>query len=98
MIQTERSRLPAGATVVVVTSTVSERLLDTLARVRQAGHAVTILFAGEEPPPTKFAGVSVYHLGGSQTWQRLEGAYNVEGVQGEEPTAIPEKVPVGIQL
>lgn len=98
VIQTERSRLPAGATVVVVTSTVSERLLDTLARVRQSGHAVTILFTGDEPPPTKFAGVTVYHLGGTEMWQRLEKAYSIEGVPDENPAAIPERIPMGLQL
>src|SRR5579863_4627707 len=98
VIQSERSRLPAGATVVVVTSTVSERLLDTLARVRRAGHAVTILFAGEEPPPTKFAGITVYHLGGAETWQQLEKAYSVEGLPEENPVSIPERLPVGLQV
>ncbi|HLJ35097.1 MAG TPA: DUF58 domain-containing protein [Ktedonobacteraceae bacterium] len=98
VIQTERSRLPAGATVVVVTSTVSERLLDTLDRVRRAGHAVTILFTGDEPPPTKFAGVTVYHLGGTEMWQRLEKAYSIEGVPDENPVAIPERIPIGLQL
>ena len=78
VIQAERTRLPAGATIVVVTSTVSERLLDTLSRVRQSGHAVTILFTGETPPPTRFAGVTVYHLGGAETWQQLEAAYSTE--------------------
>ena len=98
VIQTERARLPAGATIVVVTSTVSERLLDTLARVRRAGHAVTILFAGKEPPPTKFAGIAVYHLGGAETWQRLEKAYSVGGAQDEDAVAISERVPVGLHL
>ena len=98
VIQTERSRLPAGATVVVVTSTVSERLLDALSRVRQSGHAVTILFAGEEPPPTRFSGITVYHIGGAETWQQLEKAYSIESQPSQESNAIPEKVPVGLQL
>src|SRR5258706_3030371 len=36
LIQAERTRLPAGATVVVVTSTVSDPLLDSLSRVKQS--------------------------------------------------------------
>ena len=98
VIQTERTRLPAGATIVVITSTVSERLLDTLARVRRSGHAVTILFAGKEPPPTKFADIPVYHLGGAETWQRLEKAYSVGGVPEENTVANLERVPVGLHL
>src|SRR5438094_5804406 len=44
LIQTERTRLPAGATVVVVTSTISDPLLDMLLRVNRSGHAVTLLY------------------------------------------------------
>lgn len=76
VIRTERTRLPAGATVVLVTSTISEPLLDTLERVRQSGHAVTLLFIGDGPSPRKLAGVSVYHLGGEQTWQELIAGYS----------------------
>jgi uncharacterized protein (DUF58 family) len=72
VIQAERTRLPAGATVVVVTSTISDLLLDTLARVKQSGHAVTLLFIGNSPLPAKLAGITVYHLGGDDTWQELE--------------------------
>ncbi|HJT57167.1 MAG TPA: hypothetical protein VJ761_11780, partial [Ktedonobacteraceae bacterium] len=76
VIRTERTRLPAGATVVLVTSTISEPLLDTLERVKQSGHAVTLLFIGDGPSPRKLAGVSVYHLGGEQTWQELIAGYS----------------------
>ncbi|HEU0003236.1 MAG TPA: hypothetical protein VFQ36_20155, partial [Ktedonobacteraceae bacterium] len=67
----ERGRLPAGATVVVVTSAISDPLLDALARVRQSGHAVTILFVGDSTIAPKLAGITIYHLGGEETWKRL---------------------------
>jgi uncharacterized protein (DUF58 family) len=76
LIQTERSRLPAGATVVVITSTFTDLLLDTLARIQQSGHAVTILFVGDTPPPTRLAGLTVHHLGGKETWENLEASYS----------------------
>lgn len=76
VIKAERTRLPAGATVVVVTSTVSEPLLDTLERVRQSGHAVTLLFIGDGPLPGRLAGVSIYHLGGENTWKELVSSYS----------------------
>lgn len=76
LIQAERTRLPAGATVVVITSSISDQLLDTLAYVRRAGHAVSILFVGNTPPPVKLAGVSIYHIGGEDTWDELKGAYS----------------------
>ena len=76
VIRAERTRLPAGATVVVVTSTVSEPLLDALERVRQSGHAVTLLFIGDGLPPRRLAGVSVFHLGGENTWKELVSSYS----------------------
>jgi len=76
VIRTERTRLPAGATVVVITSTISDLLLDTLVRVKQSGHAVSILFVGDSPLPMKLAGLTVYHIGGESTWKLLESVYS----------------------
>ncbi len=74
IIQNERKNLPAGATVVLITSNISELLVDTLARLRRGGHSVAILFVGDTPPPVKLAGTMVYHLGGEATWQALVAA------------------------
>ena len=74
VVQAERSRLPAGATVVVITSIVSDLLLDALTRVRQAGHAVTILSVGDTSLPSHLGGVTVHYLGGKDTWQHLVDA------------------------
>jgi uncharacterized protein (DUF58 family) len=71
LIQIERTRLPAGATVVVVTSTISDPLLDTLSRVKQSGHAVTILHAGDSPLSTSLGGITVHYIGGEETWKDL---------------------------
>lgn len=87
MIQRERTHLPAGATIVVITSTVSDPLLDVLSRLKQAGHAVTILTIGNQPIASHLAGITVYHLGGEDTWQALTACYNLsEGanVSGEQ--------------
>jgi uncharacterized protein (DUF58 family) len=85
IIQTERSHLPTGSTVVVITSTMSEALLDILARVRRSGHAVTILFIGDTPAPVRLAGITIYPLGGEETWRELEAAYS--GRSEETPKA-----------
>jgi uncharacterized protein (DUF58 family) len=76
LIRIERTRLPAGATVVVVTSTVSDPLLDTLSRVKQSGHSVTILHVGDSPLSTTLGGVTVYHIGGEETWKDLLANYD----------------------
>ncbi|HKV01711.1 MAG TPA: DUF58 domain-containing protein [Ktedonobacteraceae bacterium] len=89
LIQAERTRLPAGATVVVITSTVSDPLLDSLSRVKQSGHAVTILHVGDTPLSTKLAGVTVYHIGGEETWKELHASCSRGGtspVTTGEPT------------
>ncbi len=79
LIQVERVRLPAGATVVVVTSTVSDPLLDSLARLKQSGHAVTILYIGDAPLAAKLAGVTVHHMGGEETWKELHAGFSQAG-------------------
>ena len=89
VIQTERTRLPAGATVVVITSTISEYLLDSLIRVRQSGHAITILYVGNTSLPTRLAGVTVYHIGGEETWNALLGAYKDASTESSPPTHPP---------
>lgn len=80
LIQAERTRLPAGATVVVITSSITEPLIDSLARTQSAGHSVTILFVGDRPISKHLAGISVYHIGGEATWKQFmaqaEGAMN----------------------
>ena len=75
MIQSERTHLPAGATVVVITPTISDPLLDALQRVRQAGHAVTILLASNQPVASRLAGIPIHYLGGEETWQKLVACY-----------------------
>jgi uncharacterized protein (DUF58 family) len=75
LLQAERGRLPAGATVVIVTSAISDPLLEALARVRQSGHAVTILFVGDVAIAPSLAGVTIHHLGGEETWKRLMADY-----------------------
>ncbi|GAC1399972.1 MAG: DUF58 domain-containing protein [Ktedonobacteraceae bacterium] len=88
VLQAERTHLPSGATVVVITSSISDRLVDTLARVRQSGHAVSILFVSDSPLSIKIAGVTVYHIGGEDTWKHFEAAYRTgaERVVEDLPT------------
>jgi uncharacterized protein (DUF58 family) len=77
LIQQECARLPAGTTVVVITSVISEPLLDILSRLKQGGHAVTILMTGNQPAASQLAGIPVYALGGEATWQEFTACYNL---------------------
>ncbi len=76
VLQAERTHLPSGSTVVIITTTISDRLVDILARIRQGSHAVSILFVGDSPLPIKIAGVTVYHIGGEEVWNRFATAYS----------------------
>ena len=76
VLEAERTHLPFGATIVIISSTITDRLLDTLAHVKQSGHAVTLLFTGDAPLPMKLAGITVYTIGGEGTWRELEAAYS----------------------
>src|SRR2546421_6707903 len=94
IIQAERFRLPAGATIVVITSSMNDRLLDTLARLKQSGHAVTILFVGDNPSPARLAGLSIYPIGGKEAWEKLADAYSTT----DDKPLLLEKVGAGLQL
>ncbi len=89
VLQAERTHLPTGATVVVITTTISDRFLDILARIRQRGHAVDVLFVGEAPPPIKVVGVTIHHIGGAETWQEFAAAYATAPDTEMEQTDIP---------
>jgi uncharacterized protein (DUF58 family) len=94
VIQAERSRLPFGATVVVITDAISDLLLESLALIRRSGHAVTILFVGKDSPTTNLAGIPIYILGAEETWRELKAAYS------NAPEAIPlvKPSPSSLQL
>lgn len=100
MIQTERSRLPAGSTAIAITSTISEPLLESLVRVRQGGHAVSILFAGDAALSGKMASIPVHHLGGEETWNGLVasfgGAASPSGTTSDTPR-LPDGTPAHIE-
>ena len=91
MVQSEYAHLPAGSTVVVITSTISDPLLDALKRMRQAGHAVTILLVSDQPLTSRLAGIPVHHLGGEETWHKLTACYNFpEGKEQQASDALKE--------
>lgn len=83
LLLAERTHLPAGATVVVVTSSISDPLLDTLARMKRNGHAVTILFVGDQNIASRLGGIDVHHLGGESTWKELSRLHVISSGTGE---------------
>lgn len=83
----ERTHLPAGTTIVVITNHINERLLEVLLRMRRGGHAVTLLLVGDNLLSMRISGISTYHLGGETTWDKLQAIYgnwNPEGLTDSE--------------
>ena len=76
VIQAEHTRLPVGSTIVIITGNLGEQLVDALTQLQRRGHSLAILFVGSTPPPIKLAGITIYHLGGNETWQRMVASYN----------------------
>ncbi|GLV57735.1 hypothetical protein KDH_45710 [Dictyobacter sp. S3.2.2.5] len=86
-MQRERARLPNGTTVVVITSIISERLMEVMLRMKRSGHAVSLLLVGDNPPPSRIAGFPVYYLGGEEIWNNLQVTYgNVQPDNEDMPT------------
>jgi uncharacterized protein (DUF58 family) len=72
----ERSHLPLGATVVLVTSAINEALLSALQRFQRSGHPVSMLCIGQvQVPAAKVPGVRVQHIGGEGTWRAILASF-----------------------
>jgi len=63
LLQTESHSLPFGATLVVITATMSESLLVTLMRQRELGQKVALLTLSTESLPRELEGITVYRMG-----------------------------------
>jgi hypothetical protein len=62
MMLRESVRLPWASTIVLVTAFVSEEILVTLLRLKEAGRRVTLVSLSEEPPPTGLGTILSYHI------------------------------------
>ncbi len=61
LLRRESPRVPWGATLTVVSAVVTEGLVTTIRRLREAGRQVALVSLADAPPPT-LDGVSTYHL------------------------------------
>ncbi|HTI13997.1 MAG TPA: DUF58 domain-containing protein [Dictyobacter sp.] len=76
VLQSERHHLGTGSTVVVITTSLGEQLIEQLASLHRGGHAVSILFVGDTPLPTRVANIPIHHIGGTDTWKTLQEQYS----------------------
>ena len=79
VLQQERSSLPPGATVVLITSVVTRTLANEIREMQSRGYKVIVLFSGDGGPQIRLTDVPVYSLG------RALEALEVEQEEPNEP-------------
>lgn len=63
VLRGERASLPAGTTVVVVTSILTQAMATEIAYIKQSGYQVRVLYIGDQAPSVELPGVPVVRLG-----------------------------------
>ena len=61
LMHRESRRLPWVSTLVLVTATVTDEILVSLYRLKEAGRRVVLISLADEPPPRMRHGIPVYH-------------------------------------
>jgi uncharacterized protein (DUF58 family) len=72
VLEVEHPRLPYGATIVVITAVISDRLRRMLPKVRRREYAPALVALGEARLDAPLPGVQYYHIGGREVWRELE--------------------------
>ncbi len=62
LLYRESRKLPWVATFVLVTAVVTEEILVSLVRLKEAGRRITLISLADEPMPTEMQGVLAYHI------------------------------------
>ena len=71
LLHTEASRLPHGATVVVISAIVTKPLEQTLLDLRRREYGVALVALGKAALSSPLANVPYYHIGGKERWHDL---------------------------
>jgi uncharacterized protein (DUF58 family) len=71
LLRVERHRVPAGATVVIITGLLSDALLDEARAYRAAGHPVSLLLIGNDLQGVQAPGLDVHWIGDEERWREL---------------------------
>ena len=62
LMHRESNRLPWASTFVLITAVVTEEMLVSLIRLKEAGRRVTLISLADEPPPRDLKGILTYHV------------------------------------
>lgn len=63
VLRGERASLPAGTTVVVVTSIMTRAMATEVAYIKESGYQVRVLYTGDQAPSVELPGVPMVRLG-----------------------------------
>ncbi|MCH7712171.1 MAG: DUF58 domain-containing protein [Chloroflexi bacterium] len=63
VLKGERTTLPVGATVVLITAIVTRSLVQEVAEIKERGYQVLVLYTGDGSPEMDLAGVEVFRVG-----------------------------------
>lgn len=74
MMLRESPRLPWVSTVVLITAVVTDDILVTLVRLKEAGRRIVLVSLADEPPPNNLGQIITYHIPSSvQAFQQQAG-------------------------
>ena len=71
LLRVERHKVPAGATVVIITGLLTEGILDEARAYRAAGHPVSLLLVGNDLQGVQVPGLDVHWIGDEDHWREL---------------------------
>ncbi len=80
LMQRESPRLPWAATLVLVTAVLTDEMLATLMRLREAGRRIALLYLGEDLPAAPLPPVVFYHLPGTLPAFQPDGPRTLETI------------------
>jgi uncharacterized protein (DUF58 family) len=69
LLRMERHKVPAGATVVIITGLLGDALLDEARAYRAAGHPVSLLLVGNDLQGVQAPGLDVHWIGDEDHWR-----------------------------
>lgn len=72
LLRAEGSRLLFGATIVVISAQINQRIRMALADLRRKGYGVTLIGLGDARLDPPIFGVDAHHIGGREEWHALE--------------------------
>jgi uncharacterized protein (DUF58 family) len=62
ILERESRRLPVAATLLLVTAVLTDEIVASLLRLKEAGRRVAVILLSAEPPPQEDLGLRIYHV------------------------------------